>query len=108
VSDVTAEEVRAEMERARKIFMRGFHDGRPDGSMLRDIATALAVRAREARREALKEVEKQVGAVLAENGCDCDMEGPHEGIGCEDHGHEPCTMCQVERALNRALLGPET
>jgi hypothetical protein len=61
VSDVTAEEVQDEMKRAGKLVSQ-WHEGKAaffgdgKGDALTDvIATALAVRAREARREALME-----------------------------------------------------
>jgi hypothetical protein len=87
VSDVTAEEVRAEMERAEAVTSIVKWSGHDRAEILRplrdSIATALAVRAREARREALKEA-----VVACAGGCACGA-----AIGC--------------RAI-RALMGPET
>jgi hypothetical protein len=54
VSDVTAEEVRAERGRANAFFV-GLGFLTPGPAAVTAFATALAARAREARREALRE-----------------------------------------------------
>lgn len=71
------------------------------------IATALARRALESLVEAEAVAALHIAPVLIDNGCGCNFEGPHEGLLCEELGHEPCDMCRIERGLNaiRALRG---
>jgi hypothetical protein len=61
VSDVTAEEVERERERAHRIYgdIPCIYVSPDHGLICTRIATALAVRAREARRDALKEAERR-------------------------------------------------
>jgi hypothetical protein len=71
VSDVTAEEVERERERAHLTLMSAW-GLRNIADMHRVIATALAVRAREARREALREAREHVaGLVSCQDSCVC-------------------------------------
>jgi hypothetical protein len=94
VNDVTAEEVRAEMQRAKELLLYLSLDIiEPDCTI---IATAIAVRAREARREALKEARTAV-----------DGEQLHEIVDNEcDRGYRN----GIEDASGAilALMGPET
>jgi hypothetical protein len=75
MSDVTAEEVRAERPRAHKMLTdaRYMPCTHPDHNADCDVfATALAVRAQEARREALKEAREHVaGLVSCQDSCAC-------------------------------------
>jgi hypothetical protein len=94
VSDVTAEEVRAEMQRAKELLLYLSLDIiEPDCTI---IATTLAVRAREARREALERAEKIAydAAQKAE-----DAQGYYGPAAAEADA--------IADAI-RALLGPET
>jgi hypothetical protein len=92
VSDVTAEEIERERERAHRMLTdaRYMPCTHPDHNADCDVfATALAVRAREARREALKEALMAVESIPE-----------HSGACCEH-------LAKDEAAI-RALLGPET
>ena len=61
-----------------------------------DVPRLLAtIAARDAQLEA-------VGAVLSENGCDCDRDHPEEECDDEcDHG-DPCLACRIEAAMKGA------
>lgn len=118
----TAEQIEAERERAHALIAglgipmglqpcdlwAGTNAAR-DGHVVRCniIATALARRALASLVEAEAVAALHIAPVLIDNGCDCDFEGPHEGLPCEELGHEPCDMCRIERGLNaiRALRG---
>jgi hypothetical protein len=94
MSDVTAEEVRAERSKAHALARSVYrcndpHMNKQHSNHCDDIATALAVRAREARREALKEALMAVESIPE-----------HSGACCEH-------LAKDEAAI-RALLGPET
>jgi hypothetical protein len=99
VSDVTAEEVERERERAHRMLTdaRYMPCTHPDHNADCDVfATALAARAREARREALKEARTAV-----------DGEQLHEIVDNEcDRGYRN----GIEDASGAilALMGPET
>jgi hypothetical protein len=36
---------------------------------------------------------------LADVGCDCDFDAPHEGVPCEELDHDPCLGCLAERIV---------
>lgn len=111
MTEPTQEQVDQERERASRVLRETFlwieADLRNEWGQLaiKGLATALARRALESLVEAEAVAALHIAPVLIDNGCDCDFEGPHEGLPCEELGHEPCDMCRIERGLNaiRAL-----
>lgn len=116
MTEPTQKAIEAEMERVRPdvhylltraggcFLAHGRHSAHCDAATT-CAATALARRALESLVEAEAVAALHIAPVLIDNGCDCDFEGPHEGLPCEELGHEPCDMCRIERGLNaiRAL-----
>lgn len=106
MTEPTQEQIAAEVELAEELWYLLEGDEHKSVELTR-IATALARRALESLVEAEAVAALHIAPVLIGNGCDCNFEGPHEGLPCEELGHEPCDMCRIERGLNaiRALRG---
>lgn len=95
--------MRDEIDRVAKLLMDAWAKAEPDHNVTKYPVSYVATFADMARAvvEDQDVVNELIISALIDHGCDCDHDGPHEGVHCEDLGHDPCLGCLVDRALRR-------